>query len=230
MPHDSERESPDLLALERAAWRDFGPRVAGVDEVGRGPLAGPVVAAAFILPGPDVPTGVTDSKALRPAERERLAEVLRKMPGAQYGIGQCSAAEIDERDILTCTHAAMRAALLAFDPLPDLALVDGLPVPGLPVPSRAVVKGDRLSASIAAASIIAKVYRDALMVELDDRYPGYGFARHKGYGTREHIECLARLGPSPIHRKSFRPVARLLATGPEQLDLGLDRVRGTSGR
>ncbi|NOY82215.1 MAG: ribonuclease HII [Kiritimatiellaeota bacterium] len=223
MREDSDRAQrvPDLFALERAAWREFGPRVAGVDEVGRGPLAGPVVAVAFILPGPGAPAGVTDSKALRPAERERLAELLERMPGAAYGIGQCSAAEIDAGDILSCTHAAMRAALLALEPLPDSALVDGRPVPGLPVPSRAVVGGDRRSASIAAASIVAKVYRDRIMVEMDRCYPGYGFARHKGYGTREHLECLARLGPCPIHRRSFGPVARLLAQGPEQLELGL---------
>ncbi len=215
------QRDPDMFAFERAAWREFGPRVAGVDEVGRGPLAGPVVAVAFILPGPEAPPGVTDSKALRPVERERLAELLEQMPGAAYGVGQCSAAEIDARDILSCTHTAMRAALLALDPLPDLALVDGRPVPGLPVPARAIVGGDRRSASVAAASIVAKVYRDRIMTEMDQRYPGYGFARHKGYGTREHLECLARLGPCPIHRRTFGPVARLVAQGPKQLDLGL---------
>lgn len=210
----------DLFGYERQAWASGCVRVAGVDEVGRGPLAGPVVAAAVVLPRVGAPSGLMDSKCLTPAERERLAHLLEQTPGIQIALATVSVAEIDSRNILRATHTAMRSALRDLAPPPDFALVDGLPVPDLPVASRAIVGGDRQSASIAAASIVAKVYRDRLMTEYDQLYPGYGFARHKGYGTREHLERLEALGPSPIHRRSFAPVARRLASAPRQLELG----------
>ncbi len=209
----------DFFAWERKAWAAYGPRVAGVDEVGRGPLAGPVVAAAVVLPGPVIPAGVRDSKALSAQARERLAAALRALPGIQISISSVDAGEIDRIHILRATHAAMRAALLGLDPPPDFVLVDGLPVRDLPFPSQAIVKGDAKCASIAAASIVAKVHRDRFMQEMDRRYPGYGFGRNMGYGTREHLTALKALGPCPIHRRSFAPVARALSRAPVQLEL-----------
>ena len=180
---------------------------AGVDEAGRGCLAGPVVAAAVLLP-PDVDLPeVRDSKALTPEAREAAACRIRDLAVA-WGLGIVEVEQIDRLNILRATHLAMREALEELGDRIDCALVDGLPVPGLPVPARFIVRGDQVCLSIAAASIIAKVERDRIMVELDRRYPGYGLARNKGYGTREHREALARLGPAPVHRRSFAPVAR----------------------
>jgi len=211
----------DWYAHERSA-RAQGFRVlAGVDEVGRGPLAGPVVAAAVVLPAGGVPIPVADSKCLTARQRERLAQALRQHPDVRIGIAEVDAARIDEINILRATVEAMAAALAALGLPVDLALVDGLPLPGFPGPARFIVKGDALSASIAAASIVAKVHRDALMVRLDATYPGYGFARHKGYGTRQHGEALSRLGPSPIHRRSFAPLAAGRGGRPVQLELSL---------
>jgi ribonuclease HII len=215
-------ESETMLHFEQQV-RSLGYcSIAGVDEVGRGPLAGPVVAAAVVLPDSEpVPVGVTDSKALTATMRERLYREIQELPGVRIGIGELSSPEIDEVNILRATHQAMRQALAQLSPPCDYILVDGLPVPDLPAPSQALVKGDRRSASIAAASIIAKVHRDRYMVEMDGVYPGYGFAKHKGYGTKAHLEALTRLGPSPLHRRSFAPVARLLTTVPRQLELNL---------
>ena len=201
-----------MLQFEREAFAAGIRRVAGLDEAGRGPLAGPVVAACVMLPAgiaEDVGPldGLTDSKQLTRARREHFDRILRGLPGVGIGIGRASVAEIDRWNILRATHRAMARAIRALDALPDLVLVDGLPVPGLPCPSRAIVRGDALSLSIAAASVIAKVARDRTMAVLDRRHPGYGFAVHKGYGTAAHLAALRRLGPCPVHRHSFRPVA-----------------------
>jgi ribonuclease HII len=182
--------------------------IAGVDEVGRGPLAGPVVAAAVIMPHDCAVRGVTDSKALTRDQRDVAAAEIQRI-AVCWSVGVVSAAEIDALNILRATHEAMRRALAALSQAPDFAVVDGLPVPGLPVPSEAVVKGDSLCYSVAAASILAKVHRDALMVELDGRYPGYGFARNMGYASAEHREAIRTRGPCPEHRRSFEPVKSL---------------------
>jgi ribonuclease HII len=181
--------------------------VAGVDEAGRGPLAGPVVAAAVILPAGFAPCGLDDSKKVPARRREALfGEIIRE---AETAWASASVEEIDRLNILAATHLAMVRALEALPRCPEHALVDGLPVRGLPVPHTAVVGGDGLSLSIAAASIVAKVVRDRLMLEIDAAYPRYGFARHKGYGVRGHLEALRIHGPCPIHRRSFAPVGRL---------------------
>jgi len=182
--------------------------VAGVDEAGRGPLAGPVVAAAVILPDDCTLEGLDASKKLTAKKREHFHAVLTVRADIHWGIGQADVAEIDRLNILRATHLAMVRAVEALPRKPGHALVDGLPVRGLPVPHTAVVAGDTLSLSIAAASIMAKVTRDRLMIALDAEYPQYGFARHKGYGVREHLEALRSHGPSPVHRRSFQPVAQ----------------------
>jgi ribonuclease HII len=182
--------------------------VAGVDEAGRGPLAGPVVAAAVILPEDCAIEGLNDSKKLTAKKREHFHTILTLRADIQWGIGQADVAEIDSLNILRATHLAMARAVAALPRKPDHALVDGLPVRGLSVPHTALVAGDTLSLSISAASIIAKVTRDRLMTALDAEYPQYGFARHKGYGVREHLEALRSHGPSPVHRRSFQPVAQ----------------------
>jgi ribonuclease HII len=182
--------------------------VAGVDEAGRGPLAGPVVAAAVILPDDCAIEGLNDSKKLTAKKREHFHAMLTVRADIHWGIGQADVAEIDRLNILRATHLAMARAVAALPRKPDHALVDGLPVRGLTVPHTALVAGDTLSLSIAAASIIAKVTRDRLMTALDAEYPQYGFARHKGYGVREHLEALRSHGPSPVHRRSFQPVAQ----------------------
>ena len=205
-----------MLDHERQAWSSGHHTVAGVDEAGRGPLAGPVMAAAVFMPrdlledGPDLPfPGLNDSKQLTPRRREALFELLTAHPRLRWGLGEASVEEIDRLNILRATHLAMARAVSALVEPPDHVLVDGLPVRGVPCPSTAVVKGDARSALIAAASILAKVCRDRLMAELDRRYPGYGLGRHKGYGTRAHLEALTRLGPSPCHRRSFGPVSQM---------------------
>jgi ribonuclease HII len=188
--------------------------VAGVDEAGRGPLAGPVVAAAVILPRAPKIVGLNDSKKLTPRRRESLYAELTLLSGVHWSVASADVDEIDRLNILRATHLAMARALAALPQQADHALVDGLPVSGLPVPHTALVGGDALSTSIAAASIIAKVTRDRLMLDLDARFPGYGFARHKGYGVREHLAALRRHGPSPVHRRSFAPVAEAARSGP----------------
>ncbi len=183
--------------------------VAGVDEVGRGPLAGDVVAAAVIL-GDSPPAGLTDSKALSPRQRERLAETIRSEAVA-WSLGRATVAEIDELNILQASLLAMRRAVEALSVQPSLVLVDGNHLPRWSYEARAVIKGDLSEPAISAASIVAKVTRDSEMVILDDLYPGYGFAAHKGYPTKAHLAALASLGVSPVHRQSFGPVKRLLA-------------------
>lgn len=214
-PDSSVDRLNQLLAEEHAALRSGVSRIAGVDEAGRGPLAGPVVAAAVVFPpemlrGMPAPfTELNDSKQLRAAQRERLFAALREHPALQIGVGVVTAAEIDRINILRATHMAMARALQVLEPLPELALVDGLPVPGLPCGSKSLVKGDARCLSIAAASVVAKVTRDTMLAALDAEYPQYGFAKHKGYGTAAHLQALQEHGPCPAHRMSFAPVRQL---------------------
>lgn len=198
---------PPGLRFEREFWRRGLRLVAGVDEAGRGPLAGPVVAAAVILPpGVRLP-GLDDSKRLGEARRLLLYERIRRVAVA-VGVGHASPREVDGMNVHRATQEAMRRALRRLRPAPEAVLVDGWPLPGLHVPQRAVVDGDALCQSIAAASVVAKVWRDRLMQVLDRRYPQYGFARHKGYPTPEHRLALERWGLTPLHRRSFRLLAR----------------------
>jgi len=178
--------------------------ICGVDEAGRGPLAGPVVAAAVILTPGAIPEGLNDSKTLSEIRRELLLNKIRKF--AKIGIGLAEPEEIDRINILGASLIAMRRAVLALPELPDVALIDGNKRPDLPCQAQAIVKGDSKSLSIAAASIVAKVTRDRLMGEAEIRYPGYGLEQHKGYPTTSHLEAVKRLGPCPIHRFSFKPV------------------------
>ena len=185
-------------------------RIAGLDEAGRGPLAGPVVAAAVILPRRCNLVGLDDSKQVDEPERVRLfAEIVRRAMG--IGIGSASWAEIDRLNILEATRLAMRRAVQALPLPPDFLLLDAVTIPGLSVPQRPIIKGDGLSCSIAAASIIAKVTRDRLMVEYHRWYPQYNFADHKGYSTPEHLRLLRQHGPCAIHRCTFAPVQDLLS-------------------
>ncbi|WP_444999819.1 ribonuclease HII [Halomonas mongoliensis] len=187
-----------------------GERLAGVDEVGRGPLVGAVVAAAVILDPARPIEGLTDSKALSAKRREALDSEIRERALA-FAVAEASAAEVDALNIYHATHLAMRRAIDALAPAAEYLLVDGNRLPGHHLPGQAVVKGDARHPAIAAASILAKVARDAQMLALDARHPDYGFARHKGYPTREHLAALERLGALPEHRRSFAPVKRQLA-------------------
>jgi len=203
----------DRLAYERQTWRPQTTRIAGVDEAGRGPLAGPVVAAAVILPEPWLQNGVpahfaqlNDSKQLTESARAGFFGELTALPDLQHAIASIDPLQIDAVNILRATHQAMLTALSQLNPPPDHVLVDGLRVPILPWPQTPIVKGDARSYTIAAASVIAKVTRDRLMLECDQRYPGYGFAQNKGYGTPAHLQALRKLGPCPIHRRSFAPI------------------------
>jgi ribonuclease HII len=181
--------------------------VAGIDEAGRGPLAGPVVAAAVIIAPDRRIQGLADSKLLAPERRDELFAVIRARALA-VGVGVVDHATIDRINILQATKRAMAEALTALAVVPDLVITDFVALPELPCPQKNLVEGDRRSASVAAASIVAKVTRDRLMRELDARYPAYGFARHKGYATPEHLAALDRHGPCPIHRRSFAGVWR----------------------
>ena len=198
---------PDF-ARESRAIRN-GLIVCGIDEAGRGPWAGPVVAAAVILDPHNIPKGLNDSKKLTETKREALFDPV--MQSSKVGIGIVSASRIDTINILQATYEAMTAAVLALTIKPTLALVDGNRTPPLPCTSRAIIGGDAKSLSIAAASIIAKVTRDRIMRQLDRQYLDYGFAAHKGYGTAVHAAALQRLGPCPEHRASFAPIRVLLA-------------------
>lgn len=195
---------------EQAAANGF-TRIAGVDEAGRGSLAGPIVAAAVILDGA-IP-GLNDSKQLTASQREFLFERLHE-GGHCIGIGCVGADEIDLIGIQGANYKAMAEAVLGLEPPPDFLLVDGFAIKGCALPQAPIVKGDARSASIAAASIVAKVTRDRIMVDLDPRYPHYHFKKNKGYGTQVHIEAINRFGPAEIHRKSFAPIARAQETGP----------------
>lgn len=192
----------DLWELENAVHGEGYGVVCGVDEAGRGPLAGPVCAAAVILPRGLVIEGLNDSKKLTEKRRESLYGEITSSAEA-YGIAFASVEEIEELNILGATYLAMNRAIAALGRDIDLALIDGNRNAGIEYPSRTVVKGDSLCASIAAASVLAKVTRDRYMTELDERYPGYGFAKHKGYGTKAHYAAIRELGASPVHRPSF---------------------------
>ncbi len=206
---------PSRLIYEHAFWAHHpGACLAGVDEAGRGCLVGPVVAGAVAIAEAEIEAlaagplaKVNDSKQLTARQRETLFETITHLPNVRWGVGVASAVEIDRINILKATHLAMRRALEAFPTLPEHALVDGLSVKGLPIGHTPLVKGDAKSLLIACASIVAKVTRDRLCLTLDTRFPGYGFAAHKGYGTKAHLEALRRLGPCPEHRRSFAPVA-----------------------
>ena len=197
------REEPkDLWVYEREAFAEGFRTVCGVDEAGRGPLAGPVCAAAVILPAGLVIDGLNDSKKLTDKKRRELFNVIAQN-AVSYGIAMASEREIDEINILQATFLAMQRALDKLEVRPGLALIDGNRAKDFGLPVRTIVKGDSLSASIAAASILAKVTRDRLMEELDEAYPQYGFAVHKGYGTKRHYEALREYGPCGIHRQTF---------------------------
>jgi ribonuclease HII len=199
--------------FEQAVWQQGVTRVAGVDEAGRGPLAGPVVAAAAILPSrwaesglPAELKGLNDSKQLTEAQREKFFEFIHVCGEIEFAVNAVDATVIDEINILQATHRAMNNALATLSPLPAHALVDGLPVKTLRVKQTAIVKGDSRSYSIAAASVLAKVTRGRLMLEFHAQFPQYGFAEHKGYGTAKHLAASAQHGACPIHRKSFSPL------------------------
>lgn len=206
-------KSSDRLSSERELWQRGLALVAGVDEAGRGPLAGPVVAAAVILPQVWQDGGfderlrdLNDSKQLTEAQREAFFAILTAHPEIRFGIASVDAAVIDRINILQATHRAMNEALAQLQPPPEHVLVDGNAVKTMRFPQTALVKGDSRSYSIAAASVLAKVTRDRIMLEFDRQFPGYGFAEHKGYGTPQHLAAIAKLGPCPIHRRSFAPL------------------------
>jgi len=194
-----------LRGLEERLGQCGFSRIAGVDEVGRGCLAGPVVAAAVVLRPDVLIPGIDDSKLLGPEERERAAENIRRAALA-WAVVEIAADVIDRVNILEASKLAMHQALRRLDPAPDCAVIDAVSLAGLPFPALPVVRGDSVSYSVACASILAKVERDRLMVDLDRVYPAYGFAAHKGYGVPEHRAALATHGPCPIHRLTFHPV------------------------
>ncbi len=197
-----------MLRHERRARAEGYAVIAGVDEAGRGPLAGPVVASAVIL-DPDMDLAdINDSKALSDTQRRKALAIIAA--AAEIGVGVVSNENIDRINIYEASLLAMKLAIADLHRIPDLILVDGRPARGLDIKQRAIIKGDRLSMSIAAASIVAKVVRDQMMLEFDKQYPQYRFAKHKGYGTSEHLECLKKFGASPIHRHSFAPVMACL--------------------
>ena len=195
------------FALEKAARSNGALRIAGLDEVGRGPLFGPVVAAAVILPESCRFRGLTDSKLLTENQRNELEPQIR-LKAIAWAIAVVDAETIDRINIRQASLLAMRQAVEQLTLSPDFLLIDGRDSIDWPCPQQSVIHGDSTSLSIAAASVIAKVYRDRLLVELDSQFPGYGLASHKGYGSREHLAALARLGPTPLHRKTFHPVAQ----------------------
>ncbi len=210
------------LEFERTFWEQGYRYVAGCDEVGRGCWAGPVVAGAVVLPAWDVPlctllraAGLRDSKRLSPQKRAALVPLIREVALA-WAVGEASPEEVDRLGIVPATRLAIRRALERLPVPPQALLLDALTLPEVSLPQQPVVDGDDRSLSIAAASVLAKVYRDELMVKLDTQFPGYGFARHKGYGTPQHREALARLGPSPLHRHTWTPVARLGTSDEER--------------
>lgn len=202
------KPGPDFQ-FETAAFARGATRIAGVDEVGRGPLAGPVTAAAVVLDPERIPEGLNDSKALSAKRREALFTAILEM--AEVSIAHASVAEIDEINILRASHLAMERALAGLSPAPDHALIDGNLLPrGLTLSAEPVIKGDARSLSIAAASIVAKVTRDRIMVDLAQQHPGYGWESNAGYPSKSHILALQNLGVTPHHRRSFRPVHNIL--------------------
>ncbi len=216
-PRDTASGSTDDLfdlqcdphSFERGARSSGYARIAGLDEAGRGPLAGPVVAAAVVLPPDLFIPGVTDSKQVPEQERERLYDVIRGQ-AVCYGIGIVDERTIDEVNIYQATIIAMERALQALSPQPDYLLLDAMTLPRISLPQKSLIKGDCRSHSIAAASILAKVTRDRLMRDLHKKFPQYNFEKHKGYGTKEHFALIQKYGPCDAHRKSFNPVAAML--------------------
>lgn len=203
----ARRSHGDLFA---ETWR--GRRVCGADEAGRGPLAGPVVAAAVILDPRRPVAGLRDSKLLSPARREELAQAIRARATA-WAVAEASVQEIDRLNILQASLLAMKRAIELLDPAAEIALIDGNRLPRLRIEARTIIGGDALEPAISAASILAKQHRDRLMAELDRAFPGYGFAEHAGYPTPGHLQRLRELGPCVLHRRSFAPVRALLDAG-----------------
>ena len=206
-------KSINRLEFERDLWSREFTLVAGVDEAGRGPLAGPVVAAAVVFPAnwgsggfDERLTDLNDSKQLTEAQRENFFQIITTHPDLNYAIAIVDAPTIDRINILQATHRAMNEALAKLQPQPQHVLVDGRPVKSMTLPPTALVKGDSRSYSIAAASVLAKVTRDRMMLEFDTKFPDYGFAEHKGYGTPQHLAAIQKLGPCAIHRMSFAPL------------------------
>ncbi|GBD26786.1 Ribonuclease HII [bacterium HR30] len=198
----------ELLQLERRLWAEGLKLVGGCDEVGVGPLAGPLVAAVVVIP-PDIDVeGIDDSKKLSPQQRERLARSLEETALA-IGLGVVEAEEVDRLNVLRAALEAMRRAVAALPFRPDHLIVDARTIPEIDIPQTAIVDGDAKSYAVAAASIVAKVTRDRLMCQWHEHYPQYGFDRNMGYGTPEHLRALARYGPCPLHRRSFAPVRQL---------------------
>jgi len=209
-----EHAADAMLRLEQLLWDLNYTAVAGVDEVGLGPLAGPVVAGAVIFPrGCKAIDGVDDSKKLTARRREDLDSIIREHAVA-VSLGLVDVDELDAMGVHQAGLEAMRRAVIGLSPAADYLLVDARRIPRIAVGQSAYVKGDSFIFSVAAASIVAKVHRDGLMRQMDARFPGYGFGQHMGYGTASHMEALDRLGPSPIHRRSFEPVRRLLEVRP----------------
>jgi ribonuclease HII len=207
-----------LLKYESELWEQGFTLIAGVDEAGVGPMAGPVVAGAVVLPRDYKLRELDDSKKLDEATREQLARRI-KSDAVAWAVGVAGVEEIDELNIFHAGLLAMRRAVESLKTQPDFILVDARTIPGCAAPQRGVVRGDSLSASIAAASVIAKTARDAMMIELDREFPGYGLAAHKGYPTPRHFEALRELGPTPIHRRSYRPVREAMGLEPSQKSL-----------
>jgi ribonuclease HII len=218
MSSSEARRLRRLLKFEREIWAQGCLLIAGVDEAGVAPLAGPVVAGAVILQRNYKLKKLDDSKKISPATREQLAERI-KSDAIAWSVGIAEVEEIDSLNIYHAGLLAMRRAVEGLSTIPGFVLVDARTIPQCSIPQRGIIKGDQLSASIAAASIIAKTTRDAMMVELDRKFPGYGLASHKGYPTPEHFRALRSLGATQIHRRSFRPVRE--AMGIEPLQLGL---------
>ncbi|SDX97844.1 ribonuclease HII [Thermoactinomyces sp. DSM 45892] len=198
-----------MWRFERRLWAQGKSWIAGVDEAGRGPLAGPVVAAAVILPPDFDATGLNDSKQVKKDERNRLRQEIEQEAIA-VGVGIIDVPYIDQYNILQATYKAMRVALSQLQPIPDFILGDAVKIPRVTIPQHGIIKGDAQSHSIAAASIIAKTTRDEYMIRLADKYPGYGFEKHMGYGTPEHLQAIEALGITPEHRSSFAPIQAVL--------------------
>ena len=207
---------PDF-SYEEEAIAQGAARVAGVDEVGRGPLAGPVTAAAVVLDPANIPEGLHDSKKLSAKRREALHDAL--MGCAEVSVAHASVEEIDELNILRASHLAMERAIAGLTTPPDMALIDGNMIPrGLTLPARSIVKGDAVSVSISAASIVAKIRRDRIMWDLAQQFPGYGWESNAGYPSKTHKEALQNLGVTPHHRRSFKPVHNILYQGKSVSD------------
>jgi ribonuclease HII len=202
----------EMFRHERQLKAQGSTKIAGLDEAGRGPLAGPVVAAACMLPDGALLEGLNDSKQVIEAERERLYGQITTLPHCLWAVGVATAAEIDQLNILKASFLAMYRALQQLEEEPDVILIDGHLVPSFGIPTIPLVKGDAKSGSIAAASILAKVTRDRMMKELDTLYPQYGFALHKGYATPDHMKAIQEFGPSAIHRKTFEPIKAMYVT------------------